>query len=181
VVLEAVEVARENVRKNGMDPGSVAVQVHVSEAIVLPMVRHLVLMALANVIKNAHEAFTAGKGQLRDGTITVRAEVCDRVVQVVIVDNGLGMSDEQLAQVVAFRPGRRSKWKRYSTGYGLPIAVRNVAAHGGTLTIDSHEDAGTTVTITLPLTCKDEENHHEHTGIDRRRRSARRRGNRGHS
>jgi hypothetical protein len=34
--------------------------------------------------------------------------------------------------------------------YGLPIAARNVAAHGGLLRLESREDEGTTVTILLP-------------------------------
>jgi len=37
------------------------------------------------------------------------------------------------------------------TGLGLPIARQVVAAHGGSLTIESHEGRGTTVRIRLPL------------------------------
>ena len=44
----------------------------------------------------------------------------------------------------------RNKSKRQSTGYGLPIAARNVAAHGGLLRLESRENEGTTVTILLP-------------------------------
>ncbi len=173
VVVEAVEVARENVRKRGVDADSASVQVDVGEGIVLPMARHLIVMALANVIKNAHEAVATGKGTPH-GTITIRSEVRDRTVAIVIADDGLGMSEDELAEVAAFRPGRRNKRKRHSTGYGLPIASRNLAAHDGTVAIDSREDAGTSVTITLPLECNDEENRHEHTGTGRRRRSAHR-------
>jgi signal transduction histidine kinase len=174
VIVEAVEVARENVRKCGLDPAAVLVQVDVSEAIVLLMARHLILMALANVIKNAHEAFATGQSPLRNGRITIRSEVRDRAIGIVIADNGFGMSGDDLAAIRDFRPGRRNKCKRYGTGYGLPIAARNLAAHDGTLAIESRENAGTTVVITLPLTCDDEENHHDHARTDRRRRSTHR-------
>ena len=37
------------------------------------------------------------------------------------------------------------------TGLGLPIVQRIVEAHGGRLSIDSEEGAGTTVTVTIPV------------------------------
>ncbi len=181
VVQKAVETAREDVRKCGMDPAAISVEVDVSEAIVLPMVRHLMLMALTNVIKNAHEAFATGQGPLRTGKITIRSEVRNGAVVVLVTDDGLGMSPDELAEITKFRPGRRNHRKRHSTGYGLSIAVRNLAAHDGTIAIESQEDVGTTVTITLPLTSPDEDDSHEYTSPDRRRRPAHRRRNRGHS
>jgi hypothetical protein len=43
------------------------------------------------------------------------------------------------------------KWEvRVTIAELLPIAARNVAAHGGLLRLESREDEGTTVTILLP-------------------------------
>jgi len=40
--------------------------------------------------------------------------------------------------------------KHEGTGLGLPLAKHLVELHGGTLTIDSKVNTGTTVTIVLP-------------------------------
>jgi signal transduction histidine kinase len=40
--------------------------------------------------------------------------------------------------------------KQEGTGLGLPIAKQLVELHGGTLSIESKVDVGTTVTILLP-------------------------------
>lgn len=42
------------------------------------------------------------------------------------------------------------------TGFGLPIARRNIAAHGGSLNIDSVENEGTRVTVLLPIEGREE-------------------------
>ena len=68
-----------------------------------------------------------------------------------VADHGIGMSDEEKLNCSLVVPGRRNKTKRFSTGYGLPIAARNIAAHGGSLTITRKENEGTTVTMTLPI------------------------------
>jgi DNA repair ATPase RecN len=61
-----------------------------------------------------------------------------------------------------------------STGFGLPIAARNVATHGGTLAIQSREGIGTTVTLTIPMAGLNEETEVErkHQGARGRRRPA---------
>jgi cell cycle sensor histidine kinase DivJ len=70
-------------------------------------------------------------------------------VEVTVRDNGMGIGMDDLAQLCEFLPGSKTK-KNEGTGFGLPIARRNIAAHGGSLTIDSREDQGTVVTITMP-------------------------------
>jgi signal transduction histidine kinase len=41
--------------------------------------------------------------------------------------------------------------KAIGTGLGLTIAKRNVEATGGTISVTSERDRGTSVTMTLPL------------------------------
>jgi len=59
-----------------------------------------------------------------------------------------------LAEVRRFVPGGTSK-KTHGTGFGLPIAKRKIEDHGGSLAIESKEDAGTTIVITLPIEAGD--------------------------
>lgn len=62
----------------------------------------------------------------------------------------MGICEEDLQEIMDFVPGKTSK-KNSGTGFGLPIAQRNLGAHGGTIGIRSKIDQGTTVTITLPI------------------------------
>ena len=151
VVAEAVELARDNVRKVGVDPEPVRVQVKVVESIVVEIARHQIVMALANVLKNALEAFVGGGNTLREGRIDINAELSGKQVSIFVLDNGQGMSDEEADTLRLLTPGRRNKTKKHSSGYGLPIAARNLAAHGGSLTLESRENEGTAVTMALPL------------------------------
>ena len=149
LVAEALELTRDNVRKAKFDPELVSVQQDVPESIVVPLARHQIVIALANVLKNAYEAFQA-KGTMRPGAIRIAASTCQKWVTLTIEDTGQGICDEELRTPLLLTPGRRNKSKRQSTGYGLPIAARNVAAHGGLLRLESRENEGTTVTILLP-------------------------------
>ena len=51
VVADALELARDNVRKSKLDPDTVTVQVDVPESIVVEIARHQIVMALANVLE----------------------------------------------------------------------------------------------------------------------------------
>jgi signal transduction histidine kinase len=67
-------------------------------------------------------------------------------VKVTVADEGCGMDDEALQH--AFDPFFTTKTK--GTGLGLPICRKIVEAHGGTISIHSRREAGTTVTVRLP-------------------------------
>ena len=73
-------------------------------------------------------------------------EVC-----LMVQDNGIGIPAEE--QKHLFKPFYRAKNAREKsgTGLGLVIVKRLVEAHNGTIQIDSSPDAGTTVTIQMPL------------------------------
>ena len=121
----------------------------------LKMARHQIVVAMANVLTNSVESFTQGNGRLRPGTITMVTEVVNGSARITVADDGVGIPPEDLRELREFMPGRTSKPD--GTGFGLSIAQRNVQAHGGTLAIESTENAGTTVTIELPLESPEEE------------------------
>ena len=103
--------------------------------------RTLVARSLINIVENALHAMP-GAGALR-----VVARAVDSVVRIQVSDTGAGMDSEALAR--AFEPYFSTKTT--GTGLGLPIAKRNIELSGGTITVESQRDHGTTVELTLPV------------------------------
>ena len=157
LVERSLETAREAIRENGeIDPASVDVQINVSDDIVVKVGEHLIVSALANIFKNAYEAFVGPVGQDATRQISIAAAIRGGATELTIADNGMGFSQEEADVLFQSTPGRRNKTKRNSTGYGLPNAIRNIAAHNGTVSFTSQEGAGTTVRIRLPIEEREE-------------------------
>jgi len=102
---------------------------------------------LLNLLSNAIK-FTP-----RDGTVTVGVLRQSSASTVFIVaDTGIGMRREDIP--VALEPFRQidsTLARRYEgTGLGLPLARALTELHGGELTIESEQNRGTTVTVTIP-------------------------------
>lgn len=110
------------------------------------------VVALSDLIKNAFEAFKDFRS--KDALVQVEArKLPNDVIQLKISDNGCGMSEEDLAVVQRFIPGKSSK-KVKGTGIGVPNAQRVVLAHGGLFQLESKFELGTTITITVPVHAK---------------------------
>lgn len=98
--------------------------------------------ALVNLLHNAIDAEASRiEVQVRRLPETER-------VSVQIIDNGKGMSDEQIAH--AFDPFYTGRTHTGGTGLGLSIAQGIVLAHGGKMALTSAAGRGTTVTFDLP-------------------------------
>ena len=103
--------------------------------------RTLVSRSLTNIVENALHAMPAS------GLLTVVARRVDSFVRIRVSDTGLGMDAAALAR--AFEPYFSTKTT--GTGLGLPIARRNIELNGGTVTVTSARDRGTTVEVALPI------------------------------
>ena len=100
-----------------------------------------------NILINASHAVSE-KGYIRVST----RQKNDRVF-IEIRDNGSGMSEETLKNI--FQPFYTTKPKGQGTGLGLAISYGIVEEHGGLITVDSTEGAGTSFTIELPISGPD--------------------------
>jgi two-component system, sporulation sensor kinase E len=96
--------------------------------------------AFFNILRNSVQAM----GQ--DGLIRIECGVRDDFVDVRFMDDGSGMSTEDLTRIM--EPYYTTKAQ--GTGLGMLIVERVVRGHGGELGIESSPGAGTTVTISLP-------------------------------
>ncbi len=71
----------------------------------------------------------------------------EKNLKITVTDDGKGINKDQLSQI--FQPFFTTKSK--GTGLGLSICKKTIAAHSGTLEVESEEGKGTTFTILLPV------------------------------
>ncbi|MDF7815928.1 PAS domain-containing protein [Hymenobacter sp. YC55] len=102
--------------------------------------RSIVYNLLSNAIKY--------RAPDRPSQVRVRAEQMGATVVLTVQDNGLGMSELQQRQL--FGLFQRLHTHVEGTGVGLYISKRLVENAGGTITVQSRVDAGTTFTVTFP-------------------------------
>ena len=98
-----------------------------------------------NILDNAMK-FTEGA---HNAQVKIISYADDEWLGVSIIDNGTGISEEDLVKVQnKFYKGTS---KKSGTGLGLSIATEIVQLHQGKLWIESTEGEGTQITIMLPL------------------------------
>jgi signal transduction histidine kinase len=102
-------------------------------------VRQIVL----NLVVNAVQATPRG------GRIKVTTSADETHVQLQVEDFGAGMSEEVLEQI--FLPFYTTKEIGQGTGLGLSVVHGIVAAHGGTVEVDSAPGKGARFCVRLPL------------------------------
>lgn len=85
------------------------------------------------------------------GTITIRAEQVKDMLEISVIDQGLGLSEEQVDRVFdKFYRADTSTTALGGLGLGMSICKSIVEAHGGRIWIESAPGQGTTVRFTLP-------------------------------
>ncbi len=97
---------------------------------------------MVNIIDNAIK-YTDEGGQI---AVALRREKESAVISV--SDNGCGIPGKELSRVT--RRFYKANTKRSGFGIGLAVAEEIITLHGGSLSIDSEEGRGTTVTVCLP-------------------------------
>ncbi|MDZ8186424.1 MAG: response regulator [Nostoc sp. ChiSLP02] len=82
--------------------------------------------------------------------VQVIANIRDRKFQLHIIDNGRGMTPQEIEKFGAFLQFNRKSYEQQGSGLGLAIVQHIVNLYGGELTIDSIPQKGTTVSVYLP-------------------------------
>jgi signal transduction histidine kinase len=103
--------------------------------------RAVLMEALRNIVQNAVDAMPTG------GTLRFISALVDGFVELSISDTGEGIAPEHLEDIFQLY----FTTKEDGNGVGLPLALRAVDLHGGTLNIESNLNQGTLVRIRLPL------------------------------
>jgi two-component system sensor histidine kinase BaeS len=143
-VLDVAAVARDVARRFEADAAArgIALDVQVrGEPPAVPMDRVRIQEVLSNLITNAL------RHTPEHGGIDVHvAATPDGGVEIAVHDTGSGMTPDQIER--AFERFHKGPGSR-GTGLGLTIARTLVAAHGGTIHLESGPGRGTTATFTL--------------------------------
>ena len=111
--------------------------------------RNRLRQVFINIIDNALKYTPVG------GVIGIDVKCEDEKIKVVISDTGCGINEKDLPRIKE-KFYKANKTVRGS-GIGLAVADEIMALHKGSLEIESKEDVGTTVTITIPILDRDDE------------------------
>ena len=103
--------------------------------------RGLIYEALSNLITNADQAMADG------GVLKLSSLAQGSSVELVIADQGAGISEEQLDRIFDLY----YTTKAGGSGLGLPFAMRAIELNGGKIAIDSQLGQGTACRVTIPI------------------------------
>ena len=103
---------------------------------------------LENLITNAI------KYSRKNGSIVLNISEIPNFAVVQISDDGAGIPEDEISNIFErfYRADKSRNRKTGGTGLGLAIAKSLIVAHGGTITVDSQFDVGTTFTVRIPKT-----------------------------
>lgn len=104
----------------------------------------LLHLAVANILNNACK-YSHNK------PVQVGIAVNETEIMVVVKDEGVGIPENEIQFI--YDPFFRASNTRFFEGYGigLPLSRNIIRLHEGRLQVSSKQDAGTTVSISLPL------------------------------
>jgi two-component system sensor histidine kinase ChiS len=119
----------------------------------LPLVdgdENRVQQILLNLVGNAIKFTEAG-------VIDVSAQAKGDSLAITVADTGIGISPDQTEHIFdSFQQADGAVSRRYGgTGLGLAVSRQLVELHGGRLTVESEQGAGSRFTFTLPLSNPD--------------------------
>jgi|GEM_PF-2385105 len=102
---------------------------------------------LLNLLSNAVKFSEPGK------TVTVQtALTAEGILEISVADEGIGMAPEEIEKAMAEFGQTDSglNRKHEGTGLGLPLTLKLLELHGGTLRLESEKGVGTTATAVFP-------------------------------
>lgn len=111
---------------------------------------------ILNLFSNARDTMEDKRSLLKTGyqpVLTLNAYVEDNRFVITVTDNGMGMTEEQLSNIM--KPFVTGKAPGKGTGLGLAISQKIIAEHEGTFSFNSITSEGTTAKIILPLVVKE--------------------------
>ena len=142
-VRELINEAAALVQSRDRSRNGPPVDVQVPAGVAVEVSRPRIVQALTNVLENAIDSYDGVESR---EPITVRTDVQEGRITVVIEDRGCGMSPEAQADALTLFATSKAN----GTGFGLPLAVKIVESeHGGRVELQSSQGRGTIVRMTI--------------------------------
>jgi two-component system sporulation sensor kinase B len=132
---------------------SVTIKTNIKEHLMVYGDKTRLKQVIINLLKNGIEAVDSQKG-----TIDIQAYLEENKIFIIISDNGVGMSPEQMTRLG--EPYFTLKQK--GTGLGLTVSFSIIANHHGMIHFQSNENGGTKVTVTIPANLEETPNAFVH-------------------
>ncbi len=148
VTVDINTIVQHTVRLRALASRSSGIEVHMQLDESSPKVRgdeQKLQQVVLNLLVNAESALRDAKA--RHLSVITRRK--NRAVFIVVSDTGHGMTPSVSQHV--FEPFFTTKPPGEGTGLGLSVSYGIIQAHGGTISVESTLDVGTTFTISLPL------------------------------
>ena len=148
VTVDINTIVQHTVRLRALASRSSGIEVHMHLDQSTPKVRgdeQKLQQVLLNLVVNAESALR--DAQVRHLSVITRST--NGAVVIVVSDTGHGMTASVSQRV--FEPFFTTKPPGEGTGLGLSVSYGIIQAHGGTISVESTLDVGTTFTISLPL------------------------------
>ncbi|MDR1042419.1 MAG: cell wall metabolism sensor histidine kinase WalK, partial [Clostridiales Family XIII bacterium] len=154
---DVIALVRMAAKKQGVTAGSKRQQLNLlakDKSFVLTIDRDRIEQVVTNIISNAIKYTREG------GRIDVEVVRDEKWLYIVVLDNGIGMSERELSRVFErFYTGNKARSGEMSgTGLGLSISKEIIEEHGGNIVVQSEFGHGTCVVISLPLDSPKREN-----------------------
>ena len=109
----------------------------------------MVKMILRNLISNAI------KFSFKDSSINISAETDEHFVIIHVADTGIGMREEDLAQLFSGKNySRMGTSNEKGSGLGLTLCKEFLQKNNGTMWVDSEENKGSTFSFKIPISDK---------------------------
>ena len=148
-VVNLVDIARTSLRRIQAlaDQTGITVQLAADEPVLVIGDRSLLEQAVLALLDNAIKYNRPG------GQITVRTTIKQEQALLEVRDTGIGIAAEYLPHLGErfYRVDKARSRQAGGTGLGLSIARSIATVHGGSLTLTSIPEQGTTVILLLPL------------------------------
>lgn len=124
---------------------SIAIELEISQELYIYADKFMIETALRNLISNSI------KYTRYIGFIKIKAQKFEDFIEIIITDNGVGMSEEELKSIFSLEKRKSKKGTNDETGTGLGMLISQdlINKNSGSLWVESMLGKGTTFTILL--------------------------------